>query len=535
MYKNDRELDRKQYIFKNLKFHLQELKRLRPQYEFVMIAVQGSQNYNLDIYDDEYKSDIDTVAIVLPPFSNFVNNDKYISETLILDNNEHIDIKDIRQIFDIFLKQNIKYLEIINTDFRIINSKYKTEIMSLLQNSLNLCRSNIEKLITCTYGMQLEKQKALEHPYEGLKDKIEKYGYDGKQLHHIIRLYYFAERFIQGRFDFKYAMDFKDIDRNIYDILIKAKKNKYSLSEARDISNRYVERLTNLRQEIVDEKSEYSHMITEFSDGFMEGILSVIKISIFSKYFEMMFKTEEVTRKKNKEKLLPSSDKVFVTSDLHFGHVNILGFEESRWDLLGISMHDAIKYHIIDNDLNVPSIADPNFKSKWEKIKLDTYKGYIQLHDEMLIKRWNDVIKHDDDLVFILGDFSFRNGKETNAILKQLRGRKILVLGNHDNIFMDKDFDKSLFVEIVNYKEITIDNQKVIMFHFPIQVWNKKHAGAVHLFGHIHSNKTTSHPMKYEIPLSYNVGVDVNGYKPICIKTFLDIAKSEFNLYKDLI
>lgn len=530
MYKNDKELDRKQYIFKNLKFHLQELKRLRPQYEFVMIAVQGSQNYNLDIYDEEYKSDIDTVAIVLPPFENFVNNDKYISETLILDNNEHIDIKDIRQIFDIFMKQNIKYLEILNTDFRIINSKYKLELTPIFQNIHYICCSSPLGIIRCTYGMSLEKKKALEHPYEGLKDKIEKYGYDGKQLHHIVRLFYFAERYIDRSFDFKSAMDFKDINDDVYGILMNAKKSKYGLKEAREISDRYIERITDLKNRFVVSETLVKEMIAE-----VETIFNNVKVSVFSKYFEMMFKSDEVKRMRNKEKLLPTSDKVFVTSDLHFGHENILGFEEGRWDLCGIDRQKAITKYILDNDIDIPNTNDKDFKSKWEHIQAKVNKEYIELHDKELIKRWNDVIKYDNDLVFILGDFSFRNGKETNEILKQLKGRKILVLGNHDNIFMDKDFDKSLFVDIVNYKEITLDNQRIIMFHFPIQVWNKKHAGALHLYGHVHSNKTTSHPLQYEIPLSYNVGVDVNGYRPICVKEYIDIAKSEFNLHKDYI
>lgn len=524
MYKNSNEQARKQYIFKNLKFHLQELKKLRPEYEFVMIAVQGSQNYNLDIYDEEYKSDIDTVAIVLPPFSNFVNNEKYISETLILDNNEHIDIKDIRQIFDIFTKQNIKYLEILNTEFRIINSKYKPELTQLLQNIDYVCSSNPVKLITCTFGMQLEKRKALTHMYEGLKDKIEKYGYDGKQLHHIARLYYFAERYISNGYNFKKAMDFKDIDKNVYDVLIHAKKSEYTLTQALGIASAYVERLTDLRNTFVEDKE---------SD--ITSLFNSTKASVFSKYFEMMFSTNEVEKRNNKKKLLPTPEKVFVTSDLHFGHDNILGFEEDRWSLCGIDRQRAITKYILDNNIEIPNINDKDFKSKWEHIQVKVNRQYIKLHDEELIKRWNDVIKHDNDLVFILGDFSFRNGKETNEILKQLRGRKILVLGNHDNIFMDKDFDKSLFTDIVDYKEITIDGMRVIMFHFPIQVWNKKHAGAIHLFGHIHSNKTTSHPMKHEELLSYNVGTDVNGYKPVCIKVYLDDAKSIYKFHKEFL
>ena len=59
------ESKRRTMIYKKIKYHLSELKRLRPEYTFVMIALQGSQNYNLDIYSDEYKSDIDTITLTL--------------------------------------------------------------------------------------------------------------------------------------------------------------------------------------------------------------------------------------------------------------------------------------------------------------------------------------------------------------------------------------------------------------------------------------------------------------------------------------
>lgn len=44
----------------------------------------------------------------------------------------------------------------------------------------------------------MEKSKALCHRYEGLAEKIDKYGCDGKQLHHLYRLYEFLYRYIQG-------------------------------------------------------------------------------------------------------------------------------------------------------------------------------------------------------------------------------------------------------------------------------------------------------------------------------------------------
>ena len=44
----------------------------------------------------------------------------------------------------------------------------------------------------------MEKYKALEHRYPTLIDKIDKYGYDPKQLHHIVRIHEFLERYIDG-------------------------------------------------------------------------------------------------------------------------------------------------------------------------------------------------------------------------------------------------------------------------------------------------------------------------------------------------
>lgn len=52
-------------------------------------------------------------------------------------------------------------------------------------------------------------------------------------------------------------------------------------------------------------------------------------------------------------------------------------------------------------------------------------------HD-MIIKRWNEVVA-DEDLVLHLGDFAIGNAGLQADILKELKGRKILVLGNHDN------------------------------------------------------------------------------------------------------
>ena len=103
-------MNRDEYISEGLRRHLEEFGKCYPKLTLLGIIIQGSQNYNLDIYTDEYKSDIDTKAIVIPSLEDVVMNKKPISTTHILSNNEHLDIKDIRLYFDAFKKQNINFV-----------------------------------------------------------------------------------------------------------------------------------------------------------------------------------------------------------------------------------------------------------------------------------------------------------------------------------------------------------------------------------------------------------------------------------------
>lgn len=512
---NNIEKIRADNIFKSIKYHMNELKRLRPDYEIVMVACQGSQNYNLDLYTDEYKSDVDTIAVVLPSFSDFVNNDKLISETIILDNNEHIDVKDIRLLFELFKKQNIKYLEILFTQYKIINKNYRKIIDRLLKEKENIAHYDIDRLIRTTFGMQQEKYKALEHPYEGLKDKIEKYGYDGKQLHHIIRLALFLQEYCITN-SFEEALNSNNYSYEGYDLLLSAKTNSFLLESARDLSKKYLEKLSGVRN-LYEGNLKYSLTIN------VDDFLNEIKSDIFNKYFTGMF-TPKIEQKVVKQDTLPDLSRIFVTSDLHFGHENILSFEPKRWDMMGIDRIKATSKYILDNNLEIPQ-PDKDFKEKWDDIDKEVNHLYIEQHDEELIKRWNSKVSN-KDTVYILGDLSFYSGPKTNEILKRLKGNKILIKGNHDSMFLnDKKFDTSLLKEIVNYKEIRLGKYIFILFHFPIAVWNLIHKGAVHLFGHIHSNETTVHPLKEIQENSYNVGVDANNYYPVPITNYINNTK----------
>ena len=95
----------------------------------------------------------------------------------------------------------------------------------------------------------------------------------------------------------------------------------------------------------------------------------------------------------------------------------------------------------------------------------------VEEMNHYMIRQWNSRVRNGDDVV-ILGDFSTGNAEETMDVLKQLKGKKYLIQGNHDRYLKDKDFDRSLFQWIQSYKELNDNRRKVVLSHYPIFCYN---------------------------------------------------------------
>lgn len=166
---------------------------------------------------------------------------------------------------------------------------------------------------------------------------------------------------------------------------------------------------------------------------------------------------------------------IYFTSDTHFYHDNILKYEHRPFKDI--------------NDMN-----------------------------QQIINNWNSRVKNKDQ-IYILGDFSFGNKQQTLKVLNKLNGQKFLIKGNHDYILKESEVENK-FAWVKDYYVLKHNNIKFVLFHYPIQVWDCKHHGAIHLYGHIHSN-LGNHSMEYNIINSYNVGVDVNNFTPIELNEIL--------------
>lgn len=241
---------RKAQIMKRLQEHYDEALEYFPENRIVGIFLQGSQNYGLD-YEG---SDIDTKLIVVPSLEDIVLNKKPVSTTHVRANDEHIDFKDVRLYMDTFRKQNLNFLEILFTPFKIINPMYADEWNRLVAAREEIARMNEFRAVKSMKGIALEKFHAMEHRYPSKIDIIDRYGYDGKQVSHLIRVDDYLERYIKGE---RYESCLRPTDSK-KDEIMKFKLLKYfSLAEAQVRALEVKAHVEKIADEFCEGKEEY--------------------------------------------------------------------------------------------------------------------------------------------------------------------------------------------------------------------------------------------------------------------------------------
>lgn len=198
--------------------------------QLVGVFLQGSQNYGLEIPG----SDIDTKLIVVPSFKDIALNKKPVSTTHVRANNEHIDFKDVRLYMETFRKQNLNFLEILFTSYSILNKAYSKEWYRLVAAREAIAHMNPWRAVKSMKGVALEKYHAMEHEYPSKVDVLAQYGYDPKQLHHLLRVQDYLKRYIDG---VPYSVCLRPTNP---EYLKEVKQGLYTLEEAREIAEKSI-------------------------------------------------------------------------------------------------------------------------------------------------------------------------------------------------------------------------------------------------------------------------------------------------------
>ena len=194
---------------------------------------------------------------------------------------------------------------------------------------------------------------------------------------------------------------------------------------------------------------------------------------------------------------LEPGQKLWFTSDPHFGHRNVIKF------------------------------CDRPFANEKEM-------------NEVLINNWNEVVG-ENDIIFVLGDvFWFNDSRMIKKNLQKLNGIIYLISGNHDDF---KSYHRvvddphirlchdivGVFLEGFPGKKI----YEIWLAHLPLSTWPHRERGAIHLFGHIHSQPGKTEGFDQDLhlhPTQCDVGADYWGYKPVQFEKILEkmnIKKNE--------
>ncbi len=147
-------------------------------------------------------------------------------------------------------------------------------------------------------------------------------------------------------------------------------------------------------------------------------------------------------------------------SDMHFGHKNIILFEDRPFTT-------------------------------------------IEEMDNTIIQNWNNTVDKNDK-VFVLGDVSFYNKEKTSKIINRLHGYKTLILGNHDEDHSPLWWSEAGFNEV--YRFPIIFEKFYILSHEPLYM--SKNMPYANIHGHIHH-------LKYEDRQFFNVSVECVEYTPV--------------------
>ena len=226
-----------------------------PKNNIVGIFLQGSQNYHLET---EF-SDVDTKLVVTPTLDEICFNRAPHSTTHVRVNDEHIDFKDIRLMLQTFRKQNLNFLEILFTDYKVINSKYEDIWDALIARREDIAHYNPYLAVKAMKGVALNKFHSMEHHYPAKELVLAQYGYDPKQLHHLLRVDEYLYRYIQGE---SYE---KCLIPQHPDELVKVKLGCYKLEEAKEIAQLTMQHIEKMCEDITKD-SEWNRSNQEVEE-----------------------------------------------------------------------------------------------------------------------------------------------------------------------------------------------------------------------------------------------------------------------------
>ena len=160
-------------VMKRVREHYEIAKSIFPEELIVGVFLYGSQNYNMA---DE-QSDVDTKVLIVPSLADVVCARRPVAFEHHCDNGEHINFVDIREFVHQLLKQNPNTLELLFTDYYVLNPVFKGVWFDIWRHREEIARINPHKAID-----------TMRHMANREYHHMEKNGFNHKKLATMFRL-----------------------------------------------------------------------------------------------------------------------------------------------------------------------------------------------------------------------------------------------------------------------------------------------------------------------------------------------------------
>lgn len=170
----------------------------------------------------------------------------------------------------------------------------------------------------------------------------------------------------------------------------------------------------------------------------------------------------------------------YYISDTHFGHVSVLNFD------------------------NRPFAS-------------------VEENDRVLMENWNARVTDKDD-IYIVGDFAYRNEKPEEWYLSRLKGKKHLIIGNHDKKLLANESAMKYFESVEKMMHVTDGGHQICLCHYPMAEWFGFYKGHHHIFGHIHNHEDETAKFMRTRERAFNAGCMLYGYMPV---TFAELKAAK--------
>lgn len=156
-------------------------------------------------------------------------------------------------------------------------------------------------------------------------------------------------------------------------------------------------------------------------------------------------------------------------------------------------------------------------------------RGFISVQEmnDAIIRNWNQVVS-DDDLVYILGDLMLNDNELGCKCFNQLKGDKVIILGNHDT-----DNRKELYRHLrgvnglssIKYAhQIKYNGYNFYLSHYPTITSNNDYnkplkKRLINLCGHTH---TKDKFIDMDKGIIYHVELDAHNNTPVSVEQIIE-------------